>query len=102
MRQDGVLIFGSFAYRRFRVWDGLTDPRRQRGIGRIDAICTNQISIGKVDVAICIHIAEGNVGDMGLEGRGIDAVHRHEQGIGNIDEAIAVHISQDAVRRPLH
>ena len=42
----------------------IADSRRQRGIGRIDAVRTNQISIGKVDVAICVHIAEGNVGDM--------------------------------------
>ena len=42
----------------------IADSWRQRGIGRINAIRTNQIRIGKIDVAISIHIAEGNVGDM--------------------------------------
>ena len=76
----------------FRIRHGLANPRWQRGIQRIDAIRPYQIGIGKVDVAIGIHIAERNVGDMSRKSRGIDAVHGHEQSIDNIDATIAVDI----------
>ena len=45
--------------------DIIADTQRQHGIRRIDDVRTNQISIGKVDVAVCVHIAEEDVGDMG-------------------------------------
>ena len=70
----------------------MADPRGQRRIQRIDAIRPYQIGIGKVEVAISVHIAESNVGDMNRQGRRIDAVHGHEQRIDNIDATIAVDI----------
>ena len=76
----------------FRIRYGLANPRWQYGVQRIDTIRPNQISVGKVDVAISVHIAEGNVGYMSRQGRRIDAIHRHEQRIDNIDATIAVDI----------